>query len=111
MRTAQNEGRERRSWRRSWARIESELRGDNVAGMHQQGYGFSKFFELLIGCVAIIATTFLGWACVTLVALKEDVAVLKNRPAPVSQEAFNYRLDSVERRLSALEAQRERGDQ
>lgn len=80
------------------------LRGDYDE--MSNNYGFSKFFELLIGCVAVIGTTFLGWACFSLVGLREDVAVLKNRPTPVTQEAFNYRMESVEKRLTALESKR-----
>lgn len=72
----------------------------------QQTYGFSKFFEWFMGGIAVLGTLVLGWVGMSLVDLGKDVAVLKDRPQPVSQETFNVRMESVERRLTALEEAR-----
>ena len=82
-----------------------ELRGDED-GMHQNNYGFSKFFEWLMGGAMLLIIALLCWFGGTVISLKTDIAVLKERPAPVSQEAFEYRMKSVEQRLSSLEAKK-----
>lgn len=65
--------------------------------------GFTMFFQWLLGIASVIVATALIWVAASVAQLREDVAVLKDRPAPVTKEEFNYRMQSVEARLSALE--------
>ena len=68
--------------------------------------GFTLFFQWLMGIASVIVTTTLVVGATVLIQLRQDVAVLKDRPAPVTKEEFNYRMQSVETRLSALEEKR-----
>lgn len=68
--------------------------------------GFTLFFKGLMGVVAVIFTTAVVWGASSISQLREDVAVLKDRPAPVTKAEFDTSMQSVERRLSALEARK-----
>lgn len=68
--------------------------------------GFTMFFQWLMGIASVIVATALIWVAASVAQLREDVAVLKDRPAPVTKEEFGVRMESVERRLTALEARR-----
>lgn len=68
--------------------------------------GFTMFFQWLLGIAAVIVATALIWGASSVSQLREDVAVLKDRPAPVTKEEFSVRMESVERRLTALEARK-----
>jgi hypothetical protein len=81
----------------------SELRGDGMNISNDSG-GFTIFFQWLMGIASVIVATALIWVAASVSHLREDVAVLKDRPAPVTKEEFNYRMQSVEARLGALEA-------
>jgi hypothetical protein len=83
----------------------TELRGD---GMHisNDSAGFTLFFKGLMGVVAVIFTTAVVWGASSISQLREDVAVLKDRPAPITKDEFNFRMEAVERRLAAVEARK-----
>lgn len=68
--------------------------------------GFTLFFKGLMGVVAVIFTTAVVWGASSISQLREDVAVLKDRPAPITKEEFNFRMESIERRLAAVEARK-----
>lgn len=65
--------------------------------------GFSLFFQWIMGVASVLVATAMIVGTSVLLQLKEDMAVLKNRPEPVTKGEFNYRMESVERRLSSLE--------
>lgn len=66
--------------------------------------GFTIFFQWLMGVAAVIFTTAIVWGASSVSQLREDMAVLKDRPAPVTKAEFDVRMESVDRRLLALEA-------
>lgn len=66
--------------------------------------GFTIFFQWLMGVAAVIFTTAIVWGASSVSQLREDMAVLKDRPAPVTKAEFDVRMESVDRRLRALEA-------
>jgi hypothetical protein len=68
--------------------------------------GFTLFFQWLMGIASVIAAAALLWVASSLTQLREDVAVIKARPEPVTKEEFRVRMESVEGRLSALEGKR-----
>lgn len=68
--------------------------------------GFDAFFKWLTGIASVVAAAALLWVAASLTQLREDVAVIKARPEPVTKEEFAYRMQSVEQRLSALESKR-----
>lgn len=68
--------------------------------------GFTLFFQWLMGIASVIAAAALLWVASSLTQLREDVAVIKARPEPVTKEEFRVRMESVEGRLSALEEKR-----
>jgi hypothetical protein len=80
----------------------TELRGD--MRISNDSAGFSMFFKGLMGVVAVIFTTAVVWGASSISQLREDVAVLKDRPPPVTKDEFSVRMESVERRLTSLEA-------
>lgn len=82
----------------------TELRGDMRISNDAQG--FTLFFQWLMGVVGVIVASALIWSASSIAQLREDMAVLKDRPAPVTKEEFSVRMESVERRLTALEAKR-----
>lgn len=81
----------------------AELRGDGD-GMNQYNYGFGKFFEWFMGGAMLLIVALLCWLGGGMVSVKTDVAVLKDRPQPVTKAEFDTRMESFERRLSAVEA-------
>lgn len=81
--------------------IEAALRGD--MRISNDGAGFTLFFQWLMGIAAVIVSTALIWVASSVASLREDMAVIKDRPQPVTKEEFSVRMESVERRLSALE--------
>lgn len=68
--------------------------------------GFSVFFKGLMGVVAVIFTTAVVWGASSISQLREDMAVLKDRPPPITKDEFNFRMEAVERRLAAVEARK-----
>lgn len=80
----------------------TELRGD--MRISNDAAGFTLFFKGLMGVVAVIFTTAVVWGASSISQLREDVAVLKDRPAPVTKDEFNFRMEAIERRLVAVEA-------
>lgn len=82
----------------------TELRGD--MRISNDSAGFTMFFQWLMGIAAVIVSTALIWVATSVASLREDMAVLKDRPAPVTKEEFSLRMESVERRLTALEAKK-----
>lgn len=68
--------------------------------------GFTLFFKGLMGVVAVIFTTAVVWGASSISQLREDVAVLKDRPAPVTKDEFNLRMEAIERRLVLVEARK-----
>jgi hypothetical protein len=89
----------------------TELRGD--MRISNDGAGFTLFFQWLMGIAAVIVSTALIWVATSVAQLREDMAVLKDRPQPVTKAEFDLRMESVERwnatvekRLSALEARK-----
>lgn len=65
--------------------------------------GFTLFLQWLLGIAAVIVTTALLWVASSVAQLREDVAILKDRPQPITKAEFDFRMESVERRLTALE--------
>lgn len=65
--------------------------------------GFTLFFQWLMGVAAVIVATALIWGASSVASLREDMAVLKDRPAPVTKAEFDVRMEAVERRLTSLE--------
>ena len=68
--------------------------------------GFTLFFKGLMGIVAVVFTTAVVWGASSISQLREDMAVLKDRPAPITKAEFDMKMDSVERRLTALETRK-----
>lgn len=68
--------------------------------------GFTLFFKGLMGIVAVVFTTAVVWGASSISQLREDVAVLKDRPAPITKDEFNFRMEQIERRLAAVEARK-----
>lgn len=68
--------------------------------------GFTLFFKGLMGVIAVIFTTAVVWGASSISQLREDVAVLKDRPAPVTKAEFDMRMESFDRRLAAVEARK-----
>lgn len=68
------------------------------------GYGFTLFFQWLMGIAAVIGTAAVLWGASSISQLREDVAVLKDRPQPVTKAEFDTRMQSFETRLSVLES-------
>lgn len=68
--------------------------------------GFTLFFQWLMGIAAVIVSTALIWVATSVASLREDMAVLKDRPAPVTQAEFDVRMQSVEARLTRLETRK-----
>lgn len=66
--------------------------------------GFTLFFQWLQGIAAVIVTTALVWGASSVSQLREDVAVLKDRPQPVTKAEFDARMESFDKRLTSLEA-------
>lgn len=81
-----------------------ELRGD--MRISNDSAGFTLFFQWLMGIASVLVTTALIIGAGSLIQLRQDVALLSNRPAPVTKPEFDIRMESVERRLTALEAKR-----
>lgn len=68
--------------------------------------GFTLFLQWILGIASIVGATALIWVAASVATLREDVAVLKDRPPPVTKPEFDVRMESVDRRLSALEARK-----
>lgn len=68
--------------------------------------GFNLFFQWLMGIASVIAATALIWVAASVAQLREDVAVLKDRPAPVTKAEFDLSMQAIERRFTALEARK-----
>jgi hypothetical protein len=83
----------------------TELRGDGMR-ISNDAAGFTLFFQWLMGIASVIAAAALLWVASSLTQLREDVAVIKARPEPVTKEEFRVRMESVEARLSTLEGKR-----
>lgn len=66
--------------------------------------GFTLFFQWLLGIAAVIVAAALLWGASSLTQLREDVAVLKDRPQPVTKAEFDVKMESFDKRLTALEA-------
>jgi len=79
----------------------TELRGD--MRISNDGAGFTMFFQWLMGIAAVIVATALIWGASSVSQLREDMAVLKDRPAPVTKEEFSMRMEAFDKRLEALE--------
>lgn len=84
--------------------FDAELRGDMRISNDAQG--FTLFFQWLQGIAAVIVSAALIWGASSVSQLREDVAVLKDRPAPVTKAEFDVRMESMDKRLTALEARR-----
>lgn len=68
--------------------------------------GFTIFFKGLMGVIAVIFTAAVVWGASSISQLREDMAVLKDRPQPVTKAEFDMRMESVEQRLLRLEARK-----
>lgn len=84
--------------------IEASLRGD--MRISNDGAGFSLFFQWLMGIAAVIVATALICGASSVAQLREDMAVLKDRPQPITKAEFDVRMESVEHRLTRLESRR-----
>lgn len=80
----------------------TELRGD--MRISNDAAGFTLFFQWILGIASVLAATAMIVAATSLIQLREDVAVLKDRPPPVTKAEFDVRMEQVERRLTSLEA-------
>jgi aryl-alcohol dehydrogenase-like predicted oxidoreductase len=68
--------------------------------------GFTLFFQWVMGLASVIVAAAIIWGASSVSQLREDVAVLKDRPAPVTKSEFDSRMQAVEARLSNLESRR-----
>lgn len=68
--------------------------------------GFTLFFKGLMGVVAVIFTTAVVWGASSISQMRADVAVLMDRPPPVTKVEFDVRMESFEKRLTVLEVRR-----
>ncbi len=80
--------------------------GSDDMRISNDGYGFTLFFQWLMGIVAVVGTASVLWGASSVSQLREDVAVLKDRPLPVTKAEFDLRMEAVEGRLRELEARK-----
>lgn len=84
--------------------IEDALRGD--MRISNDAHGFTLFFQWVMGVASIVVAAMLIWVGASVSSVREDVAVLKDRPPPVTKAEFDARMEAVERRLTDLEGRK-----